>query len=137
MRRYRIMRAILAAAIVFWGGMLFMPAKAGAMCVYNKDTTWYDVDFDCGLVCSNSWTIDSKTDKCRGGKGGTVTVYWGNLPGETCKVKVDKHGWVTITSKNYGEDWATVVTSRHSDGSVRQRCQGSISSPSPKKPSSK
>ncbi len=95
-----------------------------ASCVYNHTQHTVHAELDCGIFCDSTWYISKGDNKCRPGKGGTVYINIGQLKNpdfwcaDECKVKVDDHGWVSVTQD--GDRFTT--TSKHADGSVREKC---------------
>ena len=94
------------------------------MCVYNHTNGWQNVYLDCGTCCHNHWDhLESGSHACRPGKGGKVSVYFSaQNDALNCKVEVDKHGWVSLSEKNYGAITRYIAKSKHSNGSTKQTC---------------
>jgi len=115
---------ILSVVVFFFIGTY----SADSMCVYNRSSTatvppglgTFKVDFDCGMFCNNTWLIQKTCPppdgpnpgctRCRYGKAGIIFAVYlpPNCPPtcpeppNSCKTKVEAHGWVEVTGGRPG-----------------------------------
>ncbi len=77
-----------------------LASTAQAMCVYNNMDVQMEVTFDCGIFCSNNWTIDPNGYNCRPSEAGTVLLGPGCGEGGClyyASIDVDAHGYVVLS----------------------------------------